>query len=76
MQDDQSWISFVFVLRSCLVALIDLSRDSMVSQVVVGLAIGCELMDLCFDFLIHWDTPLKIGDRTISAREAGGCSGI
>jgi len=39
--------------------------------VVVGLAIGCELMDLCFDFLIHWDTPLKIGDRTISAREVG-----
>ena len=38
---------------------------------MIGLAIGCELIDLCFDFLIHWDTPLKIGDRTISAREAG-----
>ena len=37
---------------------------------MVGLAIGCELMDLCFDFLIHWDTPLKIGDRTISARDS------
>lgn len=38
---------------------------------VLGLATGCELVDLCFDSLICWDTSLTIGDRVFSAKEVG-----
>ncbi|CAJ1331024.1 unnamed protein product [Effrenium voratum] len=37
--------------------------------VVIGLAIGCELVDMCFDSLIYWDVTLTDGDGVISGRK-------
>ena len=41
-----------------------------IAQVVIGLAIGCELVDMCFDSLIYWDVTLTDGDGVISGRKA------